>query len=432
MNKIDTFQKHESEARSYCRKFPVVFGKAKGSLLYGEDGTEYIDFLCGAGALNYGHNAEPMKQALVDYIAGDNVMMTLDLHSAAKKAFIDGFVSTILAPRGLDYKLQFTSPTGTSVVESAVKLARKVTGRQNIVAFTNGYHGMSGVSLSLTANRYHRQAVPYSTVTRLPFDGYLEGLDSIALFRKMLEDESSGIDLPAAVIFEGVQGEGGLNVASVPWLKALRALTEEFGILLIADDIQAGCGRTGRFFSFERAGIRPDMVCLSKSISGMGLPMALLLLRRDLDTWQPGEDNGTFRGNNLAFVAAASALKHYWAEPGFETQLAEKETILRSALEAIARKHPDRIRKVRGLGLMQGLEFVSDDDSGATVRAAFERGLVIETCGPRDEVLKVMPALTTPNDVLRRGLAIIDSAVDALFAPAADRGIAAAVVEAVA
>lgn len=411
-NALDAFEKYESQARSYCREFPVVFARAKSSYLYDERGEAFIDFLCGAGALNYGHNNDAIKQAVLDYIGGDNIMMSLDLHSQAKRDFIETFQRLILQPRGLDYRLQFTSPTGTSVVESAIKLARKVTGRQNVVAFTNAFHGMTGVSLNLTANRYHRQAVGYGSVSRLPYDGYLGEIDTVDFLRKLLEDHSSGLDLPAAVILESVQGEGGLNVASVQWLRKLRELTAEFGILLIVDDIQAGCGRTGRFFSFERAQIEPDLVCLSKSIGGMGFPMALLLVRPGIDAWSPGEDNGTFRGNNLAFVAAAEALRRYWDGHAFERELADKEAGIRRALEAIAQAHPAMVRQVRGLGLMQGLEFHAEQDTAAVIQACFERGLVVECCGPRGQVLKLMPALTIEPEVLARALEIIAIAVD--------------------
>lgn len=412
---LSTFEQHESSARSYCRDFPVVFARAKGSHFYDENGRGFIDFLCGAGALNYGHNNEHAKQAVMAYMRDDNIMMSLDLHSASKRAFIDAFQSIILAPRGYDYRIQFTSPTGTSVVESAVKLARKVTGRQNIVAFTNGYHGMSGVSLSLTGSRHHRQAVPFGPVTRVPYDGYLDGLDSVALLRRFLEDRSSGVDLPAAVVVESVQGEGGLNVASVEWLRALRELTREHGILLVLDEVQAGCGRTGRFFSFERAGIVPDLVCLSKSIGGLGLPMAVLLIDPVHDQWRPGEDNGTFRGNNLAFVAAAEVLRRYWADEGFVQALAENERTIRNALTEIACAWPERIVGLRGLGMMQGLEFRSGDDVSALIDACFLHGLVVESCGPRGQVLKLMPALTIDRAVLREGIDIIAACCRQLF-----------------
>ncbi len=418
--KLAIFETHESAARSYCRGFPVIFSKAKGSRLYDDDGQAYLDFLCGAGALNYGHNNEVAKRAVLDYLASDSIMMSLDLHSTAKQQFIETFQRLVLAPRGLNYRLQFTSPTGTSVVESSVKLARKVTGRQNVIAFTNAYHGMTGVSLNLTGSRYHRQAVGHGAVTRLPYDGYLgEGYDTVALLRKLLEDASSGVDMPAAVILETIQGEGGLNVASVPWLRSLRELTRELDIPLIVDDIQAGCGRSGGFFSFERAGIVPDMVCLSKSISGMGFPMALLLIRPDLDQWSPGEDNGTFRGNNIAFVAATEVLERYWNGAGMDDELRAKEALIRQAIDTLARRYPSRILAPRGLGLMQGIEFATGDDAAAVKALCFQSKLLIETCGPRDQVLKIMPALTIELELLEQGLDIIAAAVKRQFGDAA-------------
>jgi diaminobutyrate-2-oxoglutarate transaminase len=407
------FEAHESQARSYCRGFPAVFARAKGSLLFDEQGSAYVDFLCGAGALNYGHNNETAKRAVLEYLAADSIVMSLDLHSPAKRRFIESFERLVLAPRGLDYRMQFTSPTGTSVVESSIKLARKATGRHNVIAFTNAFHGMTGVSLSLTGSRHHRQAVGFGAVTRLPYDGYMgEDVDTAALLRTLLADDSSGVDLPAAVIVETIQGEGGLNVASVAWLRQLRSVTREFGIPLIVDDIQAGCGRSGRFFSFERAGIVPDMVCLSKSISGMGFPMALLLIRPDLDQWSPGEDNGTFRGNNVAFVAAAEMIERYWNGHGFEDELRTKEALVRHAIGEIAARHPALVRGIRGMGLMQGIEFIDEADAAAVKAACFLGGLLVETCGPRDQVLKLMPALTIERETLQQGLDIIAAAVD--------------------
>jgi len=153
-NDISVFEQYESAVRSYCNSYPTVFSKAKGSYLIDSSGDQYIDFFSGAGALNYGHNEDDIQDAVVKYICSDGVMMSLDFHTEAKKEFIATFQKHILKTRNLDYKMQFTSPSGTSVVESAVKLARKYTGRQNVIAFTNGFHGMSGVSLSLTANSH--------------------------------------------------------------------------------------------------------------------------------------------------------------------------------------------------------------------------------------------------------------------------------------
>lgn len=409
---LDVFRDFESEARSYCRTFPTVFDKAKSSFIYDESGDEYIDFFCAAGSLNFGHNNEKIKNSVLQYIKDDGILMTLDLHSKVKREFILTFQKSILYPRNLEYKLQFTSPTGTSVVESAIKLARKFTKRQNIIAFTNAYHGMTGISLGLTGSKYHRQMVSYGQITRFPYDGYLgPHVDSIAYYRKLLEDGSSGVDLPAAIILETVQGEGGLNVSTVQWLQDIRALATEFDILLIIDDIQAGCGRSGKFFSFERANIKPDMVCLSKSIGGIGFPFSLLLINPKLDIWSAGEDNGTFRGNNLAFVAATGMINQYWQNALFEDEIHLRELMIRKVTQRIAQQYSVYIKETRGLGLMQGIEFYSEKDAKEIIKLCFNNKLIIESCGPRDQVLKLMPALTIELDVLEKGLNILESVI---------------------
>ena len=416
-SEVDVFLQHESEARSYCRRFPTIFAKAKDSFLYDTQDNRYIDFFAGAGALNFGHNNERIKQAVLDYIGRDQIMMGLDMHTAVKERFIHTFHRLILQPRHLDYKMQFTSPSGTSVVESAIKLARKYTGRQNVIAFTNAFHGMTAGALSLTGQRSHRQRVSYGQVTRFPYANYMgEGLDTVAFIRRHLEDQGSGVDMPAAVILETVQGEGGINVAPVGWLQDLRALTREYGILLIVDDIQAGCGRTGKFFSFERAGIAPDMVCLSKSIGGIGLPMALLLLSPRLDVWDAGEDNGTFRGNNLAFAASVAMLEHYWQDNAFETEIRRKSHLVQAFVESVAIKHRHAVSGYRGLGLMFGLQFVNPDDAGDIAQWCFDHNVILETCGSSGQVLKLMPALTIDIEVLQEGLDIVGAVIDAYYA----------------
>lgn len=414
--RLDTFINCESQVRSYCRSFPAIFSKAKDSYLFDDEGSAYIDFFCGAGSLNFGHNNDHIKNAVVSYIQNDGILMGLDFHTQAKERFITAFHDNILVPRGLKYKLQFTSPTGTSVVESAVKLARKFTGRQNVMAFTNGYHGMTGVALSLTGSKYHRQANAYGQVTRIPYENYFgANFDNVGYIRKLIEDPSSGVDLPAAIILETVQGEGGVNIASATWLQDIRALCTEFNIVMIVDDVQAGCGRTGKFFSFERAHIQPDIVCLSKSIGGIGFPMALMLLDESLDIWSPGEDNGTFRGNNLAFVASAEMLNRYWSDNVLETRVSEKAEVIASFSRRIFEHYKPFVLGVRGLGLIQGIEFYSGDDTSAIVKLCFENNLIIETCGPRDQVLKIMPALTIELDVLQKGLSIIEAAFATYF-----------------
>lgn len=409
---VQPFDRLESNARSYCRRFPTVFERANGEYLFDTSGRRHIDFLSCAGSVNYGHNNPVIKGALLSYLDREGPITALDLHTTAKRSFLEMFEARILMPRGLQYKLQFTNPTGTSVVESAVKLARKYTRRNNIVAFTNGFHGMSGVALSLTGNRYHRQPFQAGEVTRLPFDQYMhDDLDTIAYFRRLLTDKSSGLDLPAAIILETIQAEGGVKVASPEWLRAIRALADEHGILLIIDDIQVGCGRTGPFFSFERAGIVPDMICLSKSLSGIGLPLSVLLLKPELDVWNPGEDNGTFRGNNLAFVTATAALDEYWSDDALQNHVKHLEGIVASWLKNVKDEYGASIEAVRGCGLIHGIEFRDPALADDVARYCFGSGLIIETCGAEDQVVKILPPLTISDSVLRDGLMIISEAL---------------------
>ncbi|MGF1718471.1 diaminobutyrate--2-oxoglutarate transaminase [Vibrio kyushuensis] len=410
---MDIFSKQESKVRSYSNSFPVVFKKAKGCWLETNKGERYLDFLAGAGSLNYGHNNPILKQALLEYIEMDGITHGLDLHSSAKAGFLTALERYILSPRELNYKVQFTGPTGTNAVEAALKLARKVTGRSSIVAFTNGFHGCTAGALAATGNQHHRQGAGMSlnNVTRIPFEGYAD-IDGLKLFETMLADNSAGMDKPAAVLLETVQGEGGLNVASNEWLQRLSLICKQNDILLIVDDIQAGCGRTGTFFSFEPSGINPDMVTLSKSIGGYGLPMAVVLLKPELDIWQPGEHNGTFRGNNHAFVTAAKALEVYWSDNQFETHITQCSETVSAVIERCIKRHPKLFVQQKGRGMMIGVECVNGDLSSEIAKVCFDTGMVIETAGPNDEVVKFFCPLTITKSELEQGLSIFENAVE--------------------
>lgn len=413
-NEKSVFERRESAVRSYARSFPVKFVKAQGATLTDEDGNEYIDFLSGCSSLNYGHNHPVLKEALADYIEADGLTHSLDMETDAKEAFLEEFETAILKPRDLDYLVQFPGPTGTNAVEAALKVARKATGRTNVIAFTNGFHGCTLGALALTGNSHHRggAGAPLANVTRMPFDCYFKGgADTAAQIDQLLSDPSGGIDAPAAFIVETVQGEGGLNAASFEWLRAIEKIARKHGALFIIDDIQAGIGRTGTFFSFEPAGITPDIVTLAKSISGYGLPMALTLFRRDLDIWKPGEHNGTFRGNCHAFVTATAALKTFWRNTDFERSIERKASIVRETFEALAGAHKDDIEGVKGRGMMLGIDVGSGETSTAIVKECFAQGLVIETSGPNDEVVKCLAPLTIDGAELKRGLDILGRAV---------------------
>jgi diaminobutyrate-2-oxoglutarate transaminase len=412
------FENLESEVRGYIRSFPTIFKKAKGAILTDEQGVEYIDFFAGAGTLNYGHNNEHISKALIEYLQEDGIVHGLDMATTAKKEFLQTFESLILKPRNLEYKLQFTGPTGTNAVETALKLARLVKGRSNIVAFTNGYHGLSQGALAITGNNEYRDEsyISRTNATFMPFDGYFDDTNTLKYFRKFLEDGSSGVDLPAAVILETIQAEGGINVASKKWLQELESICREFDILLIVDDIQVGNGRSGEFFSFEFAGITPDIVTLSKSIGG-GLPMALLLFKPQLDQWKPGEHTGTFRGNNLAFVASKVSLEHYWQNDNISKAVFYKEKILRTTLEKIAEKYKDTYEiEIRGRGLAYGFEIKNDKSMASDLSSiAFEEQLIVETCGSEGQVVKFLPPLLIDEELLIEGLKRFEKAVDRLI-----------------
>ncbi len=413
---MNVFETLESEVRSYCRGWPTTFTTAKGSHMYDEQDRKYLDFFAGAGTLNYGHNHPLLKQALIDYISGDNVTHALDMHTVAKRDLLETFERLILRPRGLDYKVQFPGPTGANAVESALKLARKVTGRETVLSFTNAFHGMSLGALAVTGNSMKRRGagVPLQHSMPIPYDDFLDGqTPDFVWLNALLEDSGSGLDTPAAIIVETVQGEGGVNVARYEWLRGLADVCRRHDILLIVDDVQMGCGRTGPFFSFEPAGIVPDIVCMSKSLSGYGLPFALTMFRSDLDVWEPGEHNGTFRGHNPAFVTATASLNEFWSDDKLAGQVTAKGERLAAALDDMVAEHAEAGAYKRGRGMVWGLSFDDPGLAGKVCAAAFDRGLLLETSGPLGEVAKVLPPLTASREELDTGMQIMAESVRA-------------------
>ncbi|MFC3285305.1 diaminobutyrate--2-oxoglutarate transaminase [Litchfieldella rifensis] len=414
-------ERMESDVRTYSRSFPVVFTEAKGSRLTAEDGKQYIDFLAGAGTLNYGHNHPKLKQALIDYLASDGIVHGLDMWTKAKRDYLETLEEVILKPRGLEYKVHLPGPTGTNAVEAAIRLARVATGRHNIVSFTNGFHGVTMGALATTGNRKFREAtggIPTQGSAFMPFDGYLgEGIDTLDYFEKLLGDNSSGLDRPAAVIIETVQGEGGINPAGIDWLKRLERICRDQGILLIVDDIQAGCGRTGKFFSFEHAGITPDIVTNSKSLSGFGLPFAHVLMRPELDKWKPGQYNGTFRGFSLAFTTAAAAMRQFWSDDTLERDVQRKGRVVEDRFQKLAAWLTEKgiPASERGRGLMRGLDVGSGGHADKITAEAFENGLVIETSGHDGHVVKCLCPLTISDEDLLEGLDILEASIKKVF-----------------
>lgn len=414
------FEELESNVRSYCRDFPKLFLTSKNDIIFDIDGKGYIDFLSGAGALNYGHNNDFIKRRLLDYIASDGIMHALDMSTSAKKDFLLQFRTAILEPRHLSYKIQCCGPTGTNAVEAALKLARKIKKRTGIFAFMGSFHGMSLGSLSATSviSKRAGAGIPLNGITFVPYPcGGMDSFDTIDYLESILTDDHSGIEKPAAILLETIQAEGGVFIAPEDWLQRLDQLCKKYDILLICDDIQVGCGRTGKFFSFERAAIVPDIVTLSKSISGYGLPMSILLMKPEHDIWKPGEHNGTFRGNQLAFVAGTAALQ-LRDQINLDELVEQKERIVKQYLEDHFIALDPNIM-IRGMGLIWGIDFSKLSTRISTsdiIKNCFENGLIIENSGRNGSVIKILPPLTIERDVLETGLGIVFQAVKSLMA----------------
>ncbi len=402
MNLLERF---ESVAQKYVRTAPVAFDRARGSELFDENGNRYIDFHSGGGTLSHGHNDIKVCTALIDYLCNDRIIQTRAQTSVAKRDFVEALVTQILQPRNLDYKILFTDPASGIAAEVAMRLARRHKKRAGIVSFTNCCHGLTEGSLSVTSKqptRYESLDLR-SNVVFMPFCGYFgEAQDTIAYLRPYLQDQSSGLELPAAIIVETLQVEGGVQVASVAWLQGLERLCREFGILLIVDESQTGCGRVGPYFSFERAGLTPDMVVMSSATAG-GFPISVLLMRPELDQWRPGEEVGIFQGDSLAFVAGRELVAQ-WASGAIPRSIEANGKILSHGLGKIPQAFPDRNVRVRGAGMVWGIDFGRPASAAVVSAWALERGLVIEPAWIKDDVLLVLPPLTIEESILREGL----------------------------
>lgn len=403
------FEQRESSIRAYSRVYPVVFKTANNARQTDDTGKEYIDFFAGAGVLNFGHNNPAMKNAIIEYLNKNGVLHSLDMQTQAKAEFIQHFTDVILKPRNMPHRLQFTGPTGTNAVEAAMKLARRVTGRQNIVAFDQGFHGMTLGALAATANEYFRSAagVPLEHVTHLPFAEQSDNSDeSITALREVFLDHNA--PAPAAFLIETIQAEGGVNVADKNWIKAIAAIAKELGALLIVDDIQVGCGRTGSYFSFDDLDIDPDIVCLAKGIGGIGTPLAMNLVRPELDDhWSPGEHTGTFRGQNLSFVAGKVALDFFTNDTLMDKVNANVD-FMHSQLKPLLNSDPSL--QLRSKGMIMGLDVGDGERASAIVQKCFIDGLIVASCGMGGKVIKLIPPLTIPQTDLAVGLNILINA----------------------
>ncbi|MGA7834223.1 MAG: diaminobutyrate--2-oxoglutarate transaminase [Acidimicrobiales bacterium] len=407
---MDAFEELESNVRYYCRRWPAVFSTAQGSTITDEHGVEYLDFFAGAGALSYGHNNPTFIDVAIEHLRSGRVLHSLDTFTVEKRRFLEALQRHILVPRELDMVVQTVGPTGATAVEAALQLAQRITGRRGVVGFAGGYHGMTYRAASISASLAGRETSAHlKDFVALPYVEHVTD-DDLALLERNLASEVSGQRI-GALIIESTQGEGGARPFDPVYLRAVREQCSAAGVLVIADEVQAGVGRTGPFFSFEGSGLNPDIVCLSKSISGLGLPMALNLVRRDLDAWTPGEFSGTFRGNNLAFATSAAMLETYWADSNLEKATELRGHVVHSALEELADQFGQGRFKVRGNGLLHGLD-VGDTELASNIsKAAFERRLIVETCGVGDTTVKLLPPIVIDEAELTDGLTRLGESV---------------------
>ncbi|MGO9771418.1 MAG: diaminobutyrate--2-oxoglutarate transaminase [Roseiarcus sp.] len=413
----------ESNARTYPRRLPLALESGRGIRVLDVEGREYIDCLSGAGALALGHNHAVVIEALQKALKEDIPFQTLDLPTPRRDRFVSDLFESLPASFEEQFKIQFCGPSGADAIEAALKLVKTATGRRGLLAFHGAYHGMTLGALSVSGDSVPKAAIsglsaevqflPFPSDYHCPFQvGGEAGADlGLRYIKSMLDDPNSGVLLPAGMILEIVQGEGGVNSAPDDWLREIRRLTEQRGVPLIVDEVQTGLGRTGCLYAFEHAGVTPDVLVLSKAIGG-GLPLSVVLYRRDLDVWRPGAHAGTFRGNQLAF-ASGSATIRYVREQRLERNAAEMGRYMRSSFEDVAQEERC-IGDVRGRGLMIGVEIVDKDANPTGVDLArrssivahaiqyecLRRGLIVELGGRNGAVVRFLPPLiVTRSDV---------------------------------
>jgi diaminobutyrate-2-oxoglutarate transaminase len=417
-------EQRESNARVYPRHFPFAIAEAKGSFIRDLDGNVFIDFLAGAGVLSFGHNHPELVAAATEQMG----IFThgLDMPTPAKDAFTTAQLGMLPAGMRDHMKIQFCGPTGANAVDAAIKLAKTATGRGDIVAFSGGFHGTTHTGMALTGNLSMKRPIANGMpgVHFFPFSsgGVPAGVDAatwdttaVALLEQALTDPNGGIAPPAAVIMEMVQGEGGVNPASREFAQRVRRLTRELGIPLIVDEVQTGCGRTGSWFAFEQYDIEPDIIVASKALSGMGLPVAIIIYHEKLDVWAPGAHTGTFRGNQLAFAAGTKAVELMHRDDILGNVRA-RGTQVQNRLATLT-DNP-AVVDVRGRGLMWGIELAPPTDGRTAgelaeqVQAlALRQGLILELGGRDDRVVRMLPPLNVTEHVMDVALSILITAI---------------------
>ncbi|MFD1887798.1 diaminobutyrate--2-oxoglutarate transaminase [Paenibacillus wenxiniae] len=437
-------EQKESNARAYPRHFPLVISKAKGMIVTDTEGRQYYDCLAGAGTLALGHNPDVVVEAIREMLDQQIPLHTLDLATPLKLAFMEELFSLLPEQMRDHAKIQFCGPTGADAVEAAIKLVKTATGGRSILAFHGSYHGSTQATMAMSGNlskKQHLQSLlpdvhflPFPYEYRCPFGvgGEMTAQLSAQYIEHVLDDCESGIAAPCGVIVETVQGEGGAIPAQIEWLRELRRITAERGIPLIIDEVQTGFGRTGRMFSFEHAGIVPDVIICSKAVGG-SLPMSVILYKEELDRWQPGAHTGTFRGNQMAMATGLATLR-YLREQRVLDNVQQRSQQMMTRLRSLQAIIP-AIGDVRGRGLMIGIEMVEPSGtpdrlqhfpaSGriaeAVQRRCFANGMIIEVGGRHSSVLRFLPPLVITEQETETVLRIFERSIYEALAELAEQ-----------
>jgi diaminobutyrate-2-oxoglutarate transaminase len=416
----------ESSVRTYPRRLCIAIRRGSGSYVEDVDGNVFIDFLNGAGVMPLGHSHPEILQAIAQQLP--LLTLGLDFPTEVKDEFVSAQLDLLPAEMRESTKIEFCGPSGADAVDAALKLCKTATGRSDIISFQGAFHGCSHAAMAVTGETAHRERIanmpagvhffpyPYGLRCALGGDPHTVGVRCLEYLERSLRDPLGGVPLPAGVIVEIVQGEGGVIPAPTDFVRGLRRLTSELDIPLIVDEVQSGCGRTGTWFAFEQHGIVPDVIVASKALGGGGMPIAVLLHHRRLDAFAPGAHTGTFRGNQLAF-AGGVCFAHILRRDGILEQVREQGTRARSALDALAREH-EIAAEARGSGLMLGIELI-DPSSGEpnshaaylVQRACLENGLIVELGGRGDAVIRMLPPLNVSRETVDQAIEILSGAI---------------------
>ncbi len=417
----------EGKAVLYPSSIPFVPEEGLGATIKDVDGNTYIDFFSGISVLNFGHSNPYILEKTIEQLK--KLAHTLDFPTEYREKLVEKLL--LIAPGEMKNrsKVLFGGPTGSDAIESAIKLAKWITRKHAVIAFEGSYHGQTSMSLNLSSGRRFKDPyiplspdvyfAPYAYCYRCPFK--LEhpecGLRCSDYLEHLIEDPYSGIPTPAAILIEPIQGEGGIIIPPDGFLQRIRRIADKHGIPLIVDEIQAGMGRTGRWFACEHYNVTPDIVTLAKSLGGVGLPLSAIIYRKELDMWEPGAHLGTFRGNVVAMASGYAAIE--FAE---KIKLLDHVTKLgEEALKYLKDVSLERrsIGEVRGKGLMIALELVKNKDTKEPDKElatkiqikSFKKGVLVWKAGHYGNVIRLLPPLVITRELMMKGLEILGETI---------------------